>query len=182
MSDSTVYATKEPVMGTNYYLHLGKRIGGPNGTTRFTWAVNLELPTSEEGIKVVADHIPKGATVQDEYGHEMTFGEFLELSDRDERDTSALGQRPAGHGVASALDAQTAQVGAAGRRAGDDPRAEVRDALHAADIALCQIVADIARRRGWDGGDYVATPEEQRWHYRIRRLYMLREEIEQDVR
>lgn len=80
-------------MGTNYYLHLGKRTGRQDGGTRFTWAVNLELPTSEEGIRVVADYIPKGTTVQDEYGNEMTFEEFLERSDRDERDTSALGQR-----------------------------------------------------------------------------------------
>lgn len=59
--------------------------------------------------------------------------------------------------------------------------------LRAAQSDLCVVVASIAAARGWDGNGetYEATPVEQRWHDRIRRVVDLVAELEEaaaDVR
>ena len=71
-------------MGTNYYLHLGKRssAGAGNGC-RFNQAVDLEA---------IARAVPSG-TVQDEYGREMSLSEFLDMVGDDEKRTDSIGQR-----------------------------------------------------------------------------------------
>lgn len=76
------------------------------------------------------------------------------------------------------------------RRVGMTPaRVALGDAearLRAAADDLCVVVASIAAARGWNGGEkYEATPTEQRWHDRIRRVGRLIEELEEgaaDVR
>lgn len=71
-------------MGTNYYLHLGKRSSIGNGRCSFTWAVSP--PGSGEGLEPT---IP----IQDEYGRELTVGEFLDLIKDDEIIVDHIGER-----------------------------------------------------------------------------------------
>jgi hypothetical protein len=63
------------------------------------------------------------------------------------------------------------KIGAAGRRPGDAPLRDALTLLRQADIALCQVVSDIAQARGWAPEDpYEATPAEAEWHDLIRKV------------
>lgn len=64
-------------MGTNYYLHLGKRSAAGKGKCVFTVASEVAYNT---------------ATVQDEYGREMSYPEFLDLISADVREYGLFGQ------------------------------------------------------------------------------------------
>lgn len=75
------------MMGTNYYLHLGKRTSAGDGRTRFTWAVHRHLPL----VGAIPGNISP-VTVQDEYGKEMTWAEFYEMISRDISDESMIGR------------------------------------------------------------------------------------------
>lgn len=69
-------------MGTNYYLHLGKRTSQGTGKPhRFQWATPVNR-----------DLIPGGTTVMDEYGREYEFRDWLVLVMDDEDDFEAIGQ------------------------------------------------------------------------------------------
>jgi len=75
-------------MGTNYYLHLGKRSSqGQGKPALMTWAVEAG-PACRREVIWVAD----GVTVQDEYGKEMTWAEFLRLVALDACDHAHHGQ------------------------------------------------------------------------------------------
>lgn len=72
-------------MGTNYYLHLGKRHsnGAVAGCT-FTQAVD---------VAALGHRVEFGVAVQDEYGNEMTFEEFLGRIEEDRMRTDQIGRR-----------------------------------------------------------------------------------------
>lgn len=69
-------------MGTNYYLHLGKRSATGNGKSMFT-------PT----IPLPPVPYPGGVTVINEYGEEMSFGDFWNMIKDDHYDLDYLGER-----------------------------------------------------------------------------------------
>jgi hypothetical protein len=76
-------------MGTNYYLHLGKRTSqGEGEPSKFTWAVNRHFPL----VGDVPMNIAPG-TVQDEYGREMSWIDFYEMIGRDVSDESHIGEQ-----------------------------------------------------------------------------------------
>jgi hypothetical protein len=72
-------------MGTNYYLHLGKRSSIGQGRCSFTWAVP---PVS--GSPAI---LRLCVTVQDEYGREMTLSEFMAAIAEDEQRVDQVGER-----------------------------------------------------------------------------------------
>ena len=75
-------------MGTNYYLHLGKRSNQGKGLPlKFSWAVDRHFP--------LVGNVPSRigpVTVQDEYGNEYTWTEFYEMISRDVSDETSIGQ------------------------------------------------------------------------------------------
>lgn len=72
-------------MGTNYYLHLGKRSSIGEGRCSFTWATP---PVNATGATMRLC-----ATVHDEYGREMTLPEFMTMIADDEQRRDRIGQR-----------------------------------------------------------------------------------------
>lgn len=76
-------------MGTNYYLHLGKRSAAGEGQCSFTWAVSPAAltPSARPRLSLAA------VAVQDEYGREMTLAEFLDLIGDDMPELAHIGQR-----------------------------------------------------------------------------------------
>lgn len=68
-------------MGTNYYLHLGKRWASGNGQV-FTWATDRYKPPLDSQV----------GHVMDEYGEEMPWSEFYEKISRDRSDESQIGK------------------------------------------------------------------------------------------
>lgn len=77
-------------MGTNYYLHLGKRSSIGQGCS-FTWAT--PPPGSSQRPTAWPWPIPPTITVIDEYGCEQSLGEFFELVNEDEQRLERIGQR-----------------------------------------------------------------------------------------
>lgn len=75
-------------MGTNYYLHIGKRSsrGIGKGCT-FTEAVQV---TQSQGGDVLI--VRDGVIVLDEYGHEMTWTEFNDLIRNDKLQRGMIGR------------------------------------------------------------------------------------------
>lgn len=71
-------------MGTNYFLHLGKRSADrQDGRCTLTTAVHLRL----------ADHMkPEARVIEDEYGNRFTLAEFDELTKRDVLDHTHVGE------------------------------------------------------------------------------------------
>ena len=70
-------------MGTNFYLHLGKRSWQGDGKPLlFTWAIrSLAWPTAWADVTVI-----------DERGIEITLGEFLANIAKDEQNYESIGQ------------------------------------------------------------------------------------------
>lgn len=68
-------------MGTNYYIHLGKRTADGGGKCRFYVALDPEVPEQWGGLTVI-----------DEYGAEQPYSEFLHTIANDTRDYSGTGQ------------------------------------------------------------------------------------------
>lgn len=70
-------------MGTNYYLHLGKRSAGPAGRPHtFTWAADRNRLVREQ----------PGPVICDEYGRVLTWAEFYELVGADISDEASTGR------------------------------------------------------------------------------------------
>jgi 3-deoxy-D-manno-octulosonate 8-phosphate phosphatase KdsC-like HAD superfamily phosphatase len=72
-------------VGTNYYLHLGKRSSIGDGRCSFTWAV--------PPVDATARIIRLCATVRDEYGGEQTLAEFMGIISEDQQQVDHIGER-----------------------------------------------------------------------------------------
>jgi hypothetical protein len=72
-------------MGTNYTLHLGKSVGGAEGP-EFIWAVPAG-GRPRPSILVPLD----SCTVTNEYGKELTWGEFAEFVEKRIQNTTNVG-------------------------------------------------------------------------------------------
>ena len=70
-------------MGTNFYLHLGKRTAGPAGRPcTFIWAAaRHELVSQQEG-----------PVIEDEYGRVLTWAQFYDLTGADISDERQIGE------------------------------------------------------------------------------------------
>jgi hypothetical protein len=72
-----------PSVGTNYYLHIGKRTSqGVGHPPKFSWAVGRG--------RGVLEHFGDTAVI-DEYGNEMTWAEFYMKIQADVSDESTIG-------------------------------------------------------------------------------------------
>jgi hypothetical protein len=74
------------LMGTNYYLHIGKVVAQEQGKPpRFIWAMNFS--TGGDNSPAAPD-----VTVEDESGNSMTFLAFLEMITAYDQDLTCVGE------------------------------------------------------------------------------------------
>jgi len=70
-------------VGTNYYIHIGKRSAGPATGGIFTWAI----PPGILGLLS-----PGAPIIQNEYGDSVTVGEFIAQLEGADSDHALVGQ------------------------------------------------------------------------------------------
>jgi len=74
-------------MGTNYTIHIGKRSGLPEGSEpacQFEWAIPAGI---------IALLSANARVIEDEYGRQLSVGEFLALALHDDWVTDNIGER-----------------------------------------------------------------------------------------